>query len=400
MTDTSETGRIERSYLGCLLEAINKGKADIRLQNDDFENKDYGRIYKTILEQWKSGKGKTPTLLTLGDDLPDISDVIGEISSISDANIGYYENKIFEGSKTRHFAKALKIAQESLDKGIATDTVIKNFLPSVEAVTAARNEAGIKSAAELLNTDFPPIRWIVPGLIGEGLTLIVGAPKIGKSWLVLNLAIAAAAGGGFLGTLKANRTDTLYLALEDTERRIHGRLKKLNAPELDGLKITAQWRDGYMGLENYLKANKEIGLVIIDTLARFANIEDFNDYSLTTAPMARIKKIADDLGIAIVLIHHAKKTGRKNSGADWMESALGSTGLTGATDSTIFISRHRTEERTENTATLYATGRDAADKRENLTLNLDCGGWTITNKQQSTNPNKTNQPQGDKPRYG
>jgi RecA-family ATPase len=248
------------------------------------------------------------------------------------------------------------------------------MLPALTEVLAVRNEPGIKTAGELLRMQFPDIRWIIKGLIGEGLTIIIGAPKIGKSWLVLILAIAAASGGVILGELRAEKTDTLYLALEDTERRIQSRLKRLNAPDTDSLKITTQWRDGYMGLEKYLQANNAIGLVIIDTLARFANIEDMNDYTITTNAMARLKRIADDLKIAIVLIHHAKKTGARSSGADWMESALGSTGLTGATDSTIFIDR---KNREKPEATLYATGRDAADIKYYMKFDLDFGGWTI-----------------------
>jgi hypothetical protein len=86
------------------------------------------------------------------------------------------------------------------------------------------------------------------------------------------------------------------------------------------------------------------------------------------------------MGVAIVLIHHAKKTGNaKDGNMDWTEKALGSTGLTGATDSTILIDRNRAKE-TSYTATLYATGRDTADLKYNLTLDLDCGGWTITDK--------------------
>jgi len=208
--------------------------------------------------------------------------------------------------------------------------------------------------------------------------LLNGAPKIGKSLFGLNLGIAAATGGRFLGTLTARKTDTLYLALEDTDRRLNNRLKKLKAPEkCCNLKITTQWRNGYIGLENYLKEYKNIKLVIIDTLARFANIEDFNDYAQTTAAMVRLKRIADELNIAIVLIHHAKKTGSRTSGADWMEAALGSTGLTGATDSTIYIGRDRKTEKNSITATLYATGRDTLDITYRLKLNLDFGGWII-----------------------
>jgi RecA-family ATPase len=254
---------------------------------------------------------------------------------------------------------------------------------------AVRNESGIKTAAELLNTQFPEIRWIVPGLIGEGLTMINGAPKIGKSWFVLNLAIAAAMGGTFLGNIKTQQTDTLYLALEDKERRMHYRLKKLNSPKTGKLKITTKWRDGYTGLESYLKANTGIGLVIIDTLARFTNINDINDYSITTNAMTRLKQIADDLNIAVILIHHTRKTGSEKSGVDWMESALGSTGLTGATDSTIFICRNRSDKETKNTATLYATGRDTADIKHSLKLDLDCGGWVITNAKPSGKDKET-----------
>jgi hypothetical protein len=374
--------------LGSLLLATESGKAETRLQKDDFESAKYGRIYETIINQWNAGT--TPTIITLCRDLaPDIpASEIAELTNKvpSAANITYYENAIFEASKTRFFLRALQTAKEEIDQHTDTDTVIKNFIPALAALTTARNEAGIKTAAELLNMQFPEIRWIVIGLIGEGLILICGAPKIGKSWFVLNLAIATAAGGGFLGTLNAEQTDTLYIALEDNYRRLNNRLKKLKAPESRNLKITTQWRDGYSGLENYLKENRGIGLVIIDTLARFANIDDMNDYSMTTNAMARLKRIADDLNITIVLIHHTKKTGRGNSGADWMEAALGSTGLTGATDSTIYISRGRKEGEIKNTATLYATGRDTADTIKHLKLDIDCGGWTITDEPHNPAP--------------
>jgi len=301
------TKEIEKSYLSCLFEAVKSGKVETRLEKDDFENTKYGRIFETIFKQLDNTE---PNIITVAAELTDVPEwEIAEITSAepSKARITFFENQIFEASKTRNFIKSLQRAKTEIDNGINADTVIKNHMPALAMVTVARNEAAIRSAADLLNAQFPEIRWIIKGLIGEGLTMINGAPKIGKSWFVLNLAIAAASGTFFLGELPAAKTDTLYLALEDTERRIHNRLKKLKAPEADNLKIITQWRDGYIGLENYLKANREIGLVIIDTLARFAHIEDMNDYTITTNAMARLKRIADDLNIAIILIHHAKK---------------------------------------------------------------------------------------------
>jgi len=388
---------MEKAFLSSLLIAAEKGQIETRLQPDDFEDKAHGRIFETMLKQWNGGA--TPTIITLCHDLaPGIpASAIAELSDIvpSSANIQIYENLIFEASKARNFKMALKRANEEIDSRAETDTVIKNLMPALAEVTTARNEAGIKSAAELLDAQFPEMRWIVPGLIGEGLALFIGAPKIGKSWFVLNLAIAAASGGHFLGELPAAKTGTLYLALEDNERRIQSRLKKLNAPKTDNLKIATQWRDGYMGLENYLKANRGIGLVIIDTLAMFASIEDMNDYAMTTNAMARLKRIADELNVAIILIHHAKKAGKTaGAGTDWMESALGSTGLTGAADSTIYISRkERNAEGGKIAAVLYATGRDADDKMHDLKLDIDFGGWTIADgsasKPEKGNPGRS-----------
>jgi len=383
MHEYEDTKYNELNYIGSLLVNISKGeKPDRWLAADDFLINNNGRIYNEIFKQLD--EGITPDITTLYDNfkiLPDNEKIdasyFGDISCISDSNIKMYERKIYEFSKNRNFIKAIRIAYEQWQGQGETDAIIKNMIPALSDVVSIRNEMTIKTAAEILTIEFPPVKWIVPDLIGEGLTMINGSPKIGKSWLSLNLSIAAASGGAFLGALCANQTGTLYLALEDTDRRIQSRLKKLQANKTNNLKISTQWRDGYIGLENYLRANTGIGLVIIDTLARFTNIEDFNAYAETTRALARLKKIADDLRVSIVVIHHAKKgTSKDNDKSDWMDAALGSTGLTGATDSTIYIKRM---SRKDTAAQLFATGRDTADIEYNLKMDNDCG-WVIINK--------------------
>src|SRR5215203_6519675 len=74
---------------------------------------------------------------------------------------------------------------------------------------------------------FPPLNYVVPGLLPEGLTLLVGAPKIGKSWLSLATALAAATGGRALGHIKVDPRPVLLLALEDGDRRLQDRIRKL-----------------------------------------------------------------------------------------------------------------------------------------------------------------------------
>src|SRR5215218_278488 len=83
------------------------------------------------------------------------------------------------------------------------------------------------SAAELQHMRFPPIKYVVPGYIAEGLTLFAGKPKLGKSWLLLHAAIAVARGGYTLGDVECVEGDVLYCALEDNKRRLQSRMSKL-----------------------------------------------------------------------------------------------------------------------------------------------------------------------------
>src|SRR5215212_9732356 len=84
-----------------------------------------------------------------------------------------------------------------------------------------------KSAAELLEENLPPIRWTVPRVLPEGLTVLGGKPKMGKSWLALGLCVSVASGGHALGKVEVECGSALYLGLEDNKRRLQRRLKKM-----------------------------------------------------------------------------------------------------------------------------------------------------------------------------
>ena len=86
------------------------------------------------------------------------------------------------------------------------------------------------TATELMTVEFEPTRWVVPGVLPEGLTILGGKPKKGKSWMALGLCEAVASGGVAFGTTRVEEGDTLYLALEDNKKRLQKRLKKV----LDG----------------------------------------------------------------------------------------------------------------------------------------------------------------------
>jgi RecA-family ATPase len=189
---------------------------------------------------------------------------------------------------------------------------------------------------------------------------------------MLSVAIAVASGEHVLGKIPVDKAGVLYLALEDTGRRLKDRLLKLNAKSLDNLQFLTKWDRGFIELSEYLQQNKEIRLVIIDTWGRFAKVGNQNDYSETTEKAVELKAIADNLDVAIVIVHHTRKK-KKDSSKDWMDDVLGSQGLSAAADGTIILQRSRGDKK----ADLLITGRDISEKELVLSFDLNCGGWKL-----------------------
>ena len=195
----------------------------------------------------------------------------------------------------------------------------------------------------LLATEFPPPQWIVPGLLVSGLTILAGAPKLGKSWLALALGAAVGSGGSVLGRYHVERRKALYLALEDTPHRLKNRLEKIGASPVSKLDLFTQWRAGGEGIEDldaYLEECHDIKLVLVDTLARFRGQPQGDDrYAEDYRAAAAIKTVADRHDCAIIVVHHV----RKMAAEDIMDTVSGSNGLNGAADSTWILTRSRGE---------------------------------------------------------
>jgi hypothetical protein len=293
--------------------------------------------------------------------------------------IPYYAQTIADEYEKRRVKTALVKALEEIDKSRDAGRVIQNI---ISELSVHKKDTGKKTewtAAELKTHEFPDIQWVVPDLVATGLSVLAGAPKVKKSWLALSMAIAAASGGAVLGKIPVQKQGVLCLALEDSPRRLQDRMNKLGMGYPENLHFFTEWKTGAAGLKSYLRQHTEIRFCIIDTWAVFSPHRDQNDYSEATRRAHELKAVADEMSIAILIIHHAKKGGNYGEAGDWMDFILGSTGLAGAVDSIILLRRKRGEEKAE----LLATGRDILEKDFILSFDLDCGGWTIDGDKQT-----------------
>ena len=230
------------------------------------------------------------------------------------------------------------------------------------------------NAEELQNRTYEPTHFLVDELIPEGLHILAGAPKIGKSWLALWLCLCVSQGQP-LWNFTVTQGEVLYLSLEDSYRRIQSRLFDLteDAPAALHFAILADTlKHGLeQQIEQFLTEHPTTKLVVIDTLQRVRSAgSDSNLYANDYQDVGLLKQLADRHHIAILLIHHL----RKLHDDDPMNMISGSTGLSGAADSAFVLQKNA---RSANAASLHCTGRDIPDRTLKLELGEEDHVWKL-----------------------
>ncbi len=230
------------------------------------------------------------------------------------------------------------------------------------------------TAEDLQNRTYEPTHFLVDELIPEGLHILAGAPKIGKSWLALWLCLCVAQGQA-LWNFATTQGEVLYLSLEDSFQRIQTRLIDLteDAPPTLHFAIMADTlkRGLEQQIEQFLTEHPDTKLVVIDTLQRVRSTgNDNNLYANDYQDIGLLKRLADKQHIAILLIHHL----RKLHDDDPMNMISGSTGLSGAADSAFVLQKNA---RSANAASLHCTGRDIPDRTLKLELDEDDHVWKL-----------------------
>ena len=238
----------------------------------------------------------------------------------------------------------------------------------------------------LMSQPLTPLNFVVDTLLSQGLHILAGSPKVGKSWLALWLAVTVAKGEAVWG-MGVKQGTTLYLCLEDSTLRIQNRLFEITEDAPASVHFTTNSDTLGKGLEEqlcaFLSEHPDTVLIIIDTLQMIRGAGYDNTYANDYRDLSALKRIADAHGIAILLIHHL----RKMNDDDPMNMISGTTGLSGATDSNFVL---RKSKRRENTATLYCTGRDIPYRELALEFDGEDHVWKLLSDdcEQKEQPNE------------
>ena len=218
----------------------------------------------------------------------------------------------------------------------------------------------------------PPV---IDGLLYPGTYLFAGAPKVGKSFLMAQLAYHVSMGLPLWG-YPVHKGTVLYLALEDDHRRLQGRLYRMFGMEgADDLRFAVYAKQLGVGLEEQLKKfvreHPDTKLIIIDTLQKIREAGgDKYSYANDYEVVGKLKRLADDCGVCLLLVHHT----RKQQADDKFDMISGTNGLAGAADGAFLLQK---EKRTDGTATLDVVGRDQQDQRFYLTKDKERLTWTL-----------------------
>ncbi|MBP8123744.1 MAG: AAA family ATPase [Caldilineaceae bacterium] len=229
------------------------------------------------------------------------------------------------------------------------------------------------SVSDLLSTEFPEPNWVVPGLIPEGLTILAGRPKVGKSWFALQVGTAVGS-GGMVFDKRVVQGRVLYLALEDSYRRLKERLQKQRAVTTTNMFFETEWpgldEGGLTLLEQHIEKNQP-KVVFFDTISRVLRKSDQNNGQDMGRVLGDLQRLAIDHHIGIILIDHHKKSG--GEGTNPIDDILGATAKTAVADATLGLFRDKGERR----YTLKATGREIEEQSLNIAFDGATGCWQL-----------------------
>ena len=225
----------------------------------------------------------------------------------------------------------------------------------------------------LWDMEFVARRFCIRSLLPQGLCILGGAPKIGKSWLVLDWCIKVAKGEPIWG-METTQGTTLYLCLEDTLPRVQHRIYCMSEEASPNAyfaatagKLTGELESQ---ISSFLLSHPETVLIVVDTFQMVRANNNEPSYGGDYQDMQKLKRIADEHSITILLVHHLRKQGDR----DPVNRLSGTTGISGAVDAVFVLDR---KERAQNAALLVCTGRDVEYRELELRFSKERCVWDL-----------------------
>ena len=222
----------------------------------------------------------------------------------------------------------------------------------------------------LLDLDLPATKFVIKDLLPQGLAIIGGSPKVGKSWLMLDWCVRIAKGEK-IWNFPVTQGTTLYVSLEDTASRLQERLLSVTDEAPNVFFTTFSFKIGE-GLEeqikNFVAEHPDTVLIVIDTFQMIRNTGSEVSYASDYNEVEVIKKLAEELKITILLVHHLRKQGDR----DPFNMLSGTNGLAGGVDTMFVLDKSK---RCSTNATLYCSGRDIEDREIELSFDKDSCTW-------------------------
>ena len=235
--------------------------------------------------------------------------------------------------------------------------------------------------ATLMDMDLPSTKFVIKDLLPQGLAIIGGSPKVGKSWLVLDWCVRIAKGEK-IWNFPTTKGTTLYLSLEDNTTRLQERLIAVTENAPDNVHFANFCHRLGDGLEEQMKtfvaSHPDTVLIVIDTFQMIRSTGSEVSYASDYNEIEILKKLAEELKITILLVHHLRKQGD----SDPFNMLSGTNGLAGGVDTMFVLDKSK---RCSTNATLYCSGRDIEDREIELNFDKDNCIWNFVSDS-SDNP--------------
>lgn len=396
MNDVERPASIEseKAVLGAILlnrEAI--ASVSDTLKPDHFDYERHGLIYAAMLACFRSST--PPDTRTVSEELRRRGqlDQVGGVMYLSDLtdgvptsyHIGYYATDMLKTATRRRLFEAVgQIAALAYNEREDVSVLLEQAHTLIDSAGISLYDPRFRpfTADELDAEHLPEAIWVIPGLLPAGLTLLIGKPKMRKSWLALATAIAVASGGRALGTIPVEAGDVLYLALEDSKNRLQSRQRKIlsggSAPHrLSYMTVAPRVDEGLIGtVETWLRRHSEARLVIIDVLAKVrpkSSGRGGSMYDEDYAAIGPLQQLAQRRGIAVLVVHHMNRS----DASDSYDQINGSNGVGGAADGLLTLQY----DRGQSDAVLTISSREIEDD-SSLALRWDTttAQWILLGK--------------------